>query len=252
MVAVVYKPPDNDADLKDARVDYNPGDYEGFVKIDRNIIKNAVFDNEKLLKVWIWCLAKASHRKHKTKVGLQTIELEPGQFVTGRNSAAKELKMNPSTTWKYLKVLEKDQKCDIKSNNKFSVVTLVNWDFYQNIKYERDSNHDNNVTTTSQQRDTNKNDKKGKKGKKKDIDAKKHYAEFVSMTEKEYGELLKYLGDDKTAEMIERLNLYKGSTGRQYASDYLTILNWLRKDKENGKDNGAARKSSTPPGFKVV
>jgi len=210
-------------ELHNEKTPYNadPTDRKGYVKIDRNLLKNCVFDNEKLLKVWVWCLLKATHDKHKEKIGLQTIELQPGQFVTGRFAAAAELKMNPSTVWKYLKVLEKDQKCNIKSNNKFSVVTLVNWEFYQEIKYPHDSKSDNNVTTTYQQRDTNKKDKKEKNEK------KIHYAEFVSMTEAEHNKLVDKYGQAFIDRCIEVLDNYKGSKNKRYASDYRAILSWV-------------------------
>lgn len=137
-MGAVYQMSEKKVDeFTDPKTPYNadPTDRQGFIKLDRNILKNCVFDNEKLLKVWIWCLLKASHEKRKKKIGHQTIELQPGQFYTGRHNAASELKMSPTTAWRYLKTLEQDGKVDIKSNNKFSVVTLVNWGFYQHDKY---------------------------------------------------------------------------------------------------------------------
>jgi len=130
---------------------------EGFIMLDRCLLEKHIFQNEKLLKVWIWCLLKATHQPHEQAVGLQKISLSPGQFIAGRFSAAEELKMNPSTTWKYLKVLESNESIDIKSNNKFSVVTVLNWEFYQTEKYKRDNKSDSKKTTKRQQKDTNNN-----------------------------------------------------------------------------------------------
>ena len=56
---------------------------------------------------------------------------------------------------------------------------------------------------------------------------KKQYAEFVSMTEDEYGKLVERYGEAATRRMIEVLDNYKGSSGKHYASDYRTILNWV-------------------------
>jgi len=61
---------------------------------------------------------------------------------------------------------------------------------------------------------------------------KHRYREYVSLTTKEYFELRKLFGKQGTRERTENLNLYKGSTGKKYASDYLTILNWERKNKK--------------------
>lgn len=56
---------------------------------------------------------------------------------------------------------------------------------------------------------------------------KTKYAEFVSMTEAERIKLVDKYGEADTVRLIEILNNYKGSTGKKYRSDYLTILNWV-------------------------
>ena len=131
---------------------------EGWISLHRQIISKPIFDNEKLLKVFIWCLLKATHIEHEQLVGRIKVNLLPGQFVTGRNKASVELNMKPTTAWEYLKILEKNESIDIKSNNKFSVVTIVNWELYQSEKKNIDSKTDNKSTTNRQQIDTNKND----------------------------------------------------------------------------------------------
>lgn len=70
---------------------------------------------------------------------------------------------------------------------------------------------------------------KGKKrGRPKKSEAPQvEYAEFVHMTEEEYGRLLAKYGEAKTKRAIEILDNYKGSSGKRYASDYRTILNWV-------------------------
>jgi hypothetical protein len=59
---------------------------------------------------------------------------------------------------------------------------------------------------------------------------KVRYAEYVTMTDQEHAKLIKQFGVTGTEDRIDNLNLYKGSTGRKYASDYLTILAWERKN----------------------
>jgi hypothetical protein len=59
------------------------------------------------------------------------------------------------------------------------------------------------------------------------------YAEFVKMKETEYNKLIEEFGKEGTEDRIERLSLYKGSTGKKYKSDYLTILSWERRNKQS-------------------
>lgn len=90
-------------------------------------------------------------------VGLQVVDLQPGQFITGRFKGAEELEMNPSTFYKYLKSLEKLSMITLNSDNKKTVVTVEKWEKYQGDEGRAYQQRDNNVTTTYQQRDTNNN-----------------------------------------------------------------------------------------------
>ncbi len=141
----------------------------GWVKLHRKILNSSVFQNEKLLKTFIWCLMKASHKEYEFLHGRQKVTLKPGQFITGRKRAGEELDMPPSTAWFYLNLLKADSTLDIKSTNKYSLITLTNWAIYQSdndvIDSNLDSKVDNKRTTNGQQTDTYKNDKNVKNDK---------------------------------------------------------------------------------------
>ena len=47
------------------------------------------------------------------------------------------------------------------------------------------------------------------------------------MTNDEYSSLVAKIGDDGVAWCIEKLDNYKGSTGKKYDNDYRTILSWV-------------------------
>lgn len=75
---------------------------------------------------------------------------------------------------------------------------------------------------------------KSKEKESKEKETKNKYAEYVSLLPSEYEKLIEQFGEQGTKDRIENLNLYKGSTGKKYKSDYLTILSWERK---NGNSN---------------
>ena len=104
---------------------------QNWLKLNRSILESNVFDNPRLLKVWIWCLCKASHKKHDQIVGRSVEHLKAGQFIYGRKKASEELKIPESTLNDYMKLLKTNGNIDIKSNHKYSVVTVANWAFYQ-------------------------------------------------------------------------------------------------------------------------
>ena len=80
---------------------------ETWIKLYRKIIKSPIWENEKALKLWIWCLLKATHEEREQLVGQQLVQLKVGEFVFGRKKASEELQMNESAIYRYLKLLEK-------------------------------------------------------------------------------------------------------------------------------------------------
>ena len=55
------------------------------------------------------------------------------------------------------------------------------------------------------------------------------YAEYVKMKPKEYSKLVERYGEKPVNTMIEMLDAYKGSKGKQYKDDYRAILSWVAK-----------------------
>ena len=106
----------------------------GYIKLYRKTLESRAFQSEGLLKVWIWCLLKATHKEVWVPIkigrGLTEVHLLPGQFIFGRESAAKKLKMKPSTVWKRIVKLKKLGNLNIQSNRQYSIITIVNWDTY--------------------------------------------------------------------------------------------------------------------------
>lgn len=134
-----------------------------YIKLYRKTLDSRVFYNEGLLKVWIWCLLKASYKERwctiKTGRGTTEIKLLPGQFVFGRKKAAKELRMSPSTVWKRIKKLKNMQNLNIESNTHYSIITIMNWDTYQGIQENGDIEGDRQVTTKEHKQECNKKGK---------------------------------------------------------------------------------------------
>ncbi|MBW8383531.1 MAG: transcriptional regulator [Youngiibacter sp.] len=130
---------------------------QGWIKLHRQLLENPIFQNEKLLKVFIWCLLKATHEEYDQLVGREIVTLKQGQFVTGRHKGSAELNLKPSTFWDYLSVLKSNNTIDIKSDNKQSVISIVNWGLYQSGNYNPDSKSDSesNIKHDSKS-DTNK------------------------------------------------------------------------------------------------
>ena len=67
------------------------------------------------------------------------------------------------------------------------------------------------------------------------------YADYVQMTKDQYEKLIEQYGKKGTSKMIEILDNYKGSKGKQYKCDYRAILNWVVKRYEEENPPGNSR-----------
>lgn len=213
---------------------------QGWIKLHRAVMKSETFSKLSAIQqlITIYIILNANHEDGIWYDKYKDIEVpvKRGQLVVSRSKIANEwFKGDKEVTEQKvrttLKKLEKLSFLTIESTNNYTLLEVLNYNVYQ-AKENETNQVSNQEETKSQPRDnqektTNKNDKNDKNVKN---DKKNKYADFVSLTLEEYQKLLEEFGDQGTAERIERLNLYKGSTGKKYKSDYLTILSWERKN----------------------
>ena len=168
-----------------------------WIKLYRKLLESPIFENEKALKVWIWCLCKATHKDREQLVGKQMVQLKKGQFVTGRKKAGQELKMNERTVYDYFQLLKNLKMIHIESNTKFTTITIENWEEYQIEEMKFNSNFNNKITTNQQQINTNKN-------------VKNIYTFFLKKYREEnlksFHEKMKFLRNIKNTEEYKQLN----------------------------------------------
>jgi DNA-binding transcriptional regulator YhcF (GntR family) len=100
---------------------------KGYIKLHRKILDNGVFADAELLKVFVWCILKAN----ATPNIVFGRKVDVGQFITGRVSAAEELRLKPSTVYKRMQVLKKQGYISIDSNTKNSLITVLKYKSYQ-------------------------------------------------------------------------------------------------------------------------
>lgn len=200
----------------------------GWIKLYRKLLHSPIFSSEKGLKVWVWCMLKATHEGYDQYVGRTLVTLKPGEFIFGRDSASKELRMKPSTVWGWIKQLKTDTYIDINSNSKYSVLSIKNWEEYQGL----DSKLNNKKTTDGQQMDTNKNDK----------NVKNKYIYIEDLTDsvladisKEYSINLKTVTEKKLDMQIwldEQPSRYLIKGKRRNLK--MSLMNWIRRDMKTG------------------
>lgn len=142
---------------------------DGWLKLYRSILDSAVFQDAEILKVWIWLLCNVAFEQHDTMCYGKVIHLKPGQIATGRKKISQCTDLNETKVYRALTALKSLGNIEIKSTNKYSIITVVNWDKYQdeNGKITSSEQQTNSKTTTEEQQDDSKRTqhKNGKNGK---------------------------------------------------------------------------------------
>lgn len=129
----------------------------GYIRLWRKFLDGGYIQNHKLCAFMLWSLLKANHQDgYVIVVGLQRITLKPGQFVFGRKKAAEETGLSEQEIRTIIAFLKKIEFLTIKTTNKFSVISIINWPLYQ-AAY--DINQPANQPTTNQQLTTNNNNR---------------------------------------------------------------------------------------------
>ena len=87
----------------------------------------------------------------------------------------------------------------------------------------------------------NNNNKNNNKNNNNDDIGRTKQKKDVSISRKQYDILIAQYGKERIDRLINRLDLYKKSTGKRYKDDYATLLLWvetdLEKEKKNTNDN---------------
>lgn len=138
----------------------------GWIKLHRKILDNPIFLKPDLYQLFSYCILRANHSETKIIWNGQEETLEKGCFITGRKVIAKDTGQNERTTYDRLKLLENLKMITLKSNNKYSVVKVLNYSLYQGEECDIQQPANNQPTTNQQQTNTDKNDKNVKNDKK--------------------------------------------------------------------------------------
>ena len=134
----------------------------GWVKIHRNIMKWEWYSDHNTTRLFLHLLFKANHSDNEWK----GIKIKAGSLVTGRKVLASETGLSEQQIRSSLTKLKSTQEVTIKPTNKFSIITLCNWGYYQTDEEKVTNKTANEQPTNNQQITTNKKDKKEKKDKK--------------------------------------------------------------------------------------
>ena len=206
---------------------------KGYVKFWRSFIDWEWFTEVNTCHLFQYCILRANHSDTEWR-GIKVLR---GSFITSREHLAIATGLSEQNVRTALKNLKLTNEITYKSTNNYSIITVNNYDMYQDYVPETNQQNNNQITecqptpnqllTTDNKLKNDKNDKNNININKKE---KLKFGEFknVLLTEDECSKL-KELYEDKFNEAIEILSNYLKSKGKEY-KDYYAVLrknNWV-------------------------
>ena len=118
----------------------------GYIKLYRKLIMWGWYQDSVVKSLFLHCLLMASFKDFDW----MGRNLKAGQFITSYKSLSKDLGFSVQQIRTALKKLESTGEITSKSTNKFTIVTVMNWENYQVDDFE-DNTVSNNPSTNEQQ-----------------------------------------------------------------------------------------------------
>ena len=122
---------------------------EGWIKLYRKFSEWEWFNISEMVHLFIYLLLNANHDKGEWR----GVVIERGQILTGLNSLHQHTKISYQKLRTCLKRLEKTKEINIQSTNKYSLITICNYESYQNG--QQTTNIQPNKQLTNNQQATN-------------------------------------------------------------------------------------------------
>ena len=189
------------------------------------------FDNSHMVHIWIYFLLKANYQNSKW----HEIDVPRGSLVTSIGSISKATKLSAREVRTCLTRLKTTGKVTIKTTNRYSVITICNYDSYNIEEFENDKQNDKQTTTDNninnnliEYKDIDNNKKKNKeKNNKKEKDEKFEECWLAYNRKGSKSKSLEYwnkLSDDEKSLVLPHIKVYVSSRERVYQKDFERYL----------------------------
>ena len=131
---------------------------DGYIKLFRKFTKWEWYSDINTKTLFLHLLLTANHEDKKWR----GIVVEKGQVIVGRTKLSKDLHLSERQIRTSLEHLKSTNEITTKTTNKFTIVTLVNWEKYQDYDTRTTNSKSNKLPTSDQQPTTNNNEKNEK------------------------------------------------------------------------------------------
>jgi hemerythrin superfamily protein len=126
--------------------------HRGYVLIFRKIKDTFFYQDSEAVHLWVHLLLEANHKDKSFLFNGKKMDLKKGQLITGRKKLASSTGINESKVKRLLKMFSEEKLIDQQTTNKFSIISITNWEFHQAVDQQMASQwpaSDQPVTTNN-------------------------------------------------------------------------------------------------------
>ena len=127
---------------------------EGWISIHRKILEWEWYSDINVCRVFIHCLIKANHTEKKW----QGVAIKRGQFITSNSILAHECNLSVKQLRTSLNKLKETGEVASNSTNKYTVISMLNYEKYQDEGKQTGKRRANEGQTKGKRRATTNND----------------------------------------------------------------------------------------------
>lgn len=128
----------------------------GYIRVWRKVLDCGVIQNPHALQLFLWLLLNAAYEPRELDVRGELVRLQEGDVIFGRKHAAECLRVGERVIRTALQYLSKNGMIAVKSTNRFSLISIVNWNSYQPHKRLADQQATSSRPAADQQATTAK------------------------------------------------------------------------------------------------
>lgn len=209
----------------------------GWIKIYRDITDHWIFQDAEKFKWWVDMILMASHENHKNLINGSLVSLNKGQFSASISFLASRWGRSKEKVLNFLKLLESDHMITRNSDRKSTIITICNYESYQDTPEPTPTTEPTDVRPISDQSPTEyKNGKNGEEIYNNNSNAHTREDDFIRQYKEEglWMDVALIL-HVKSLEDCKRLfdefvveSRHKGNTHRDYKDFKRHFIQWAR------------------------
>ena len=238
-----------------AKVEYDEGD-GGWIKIFRRFLRWEWYDDTNMVRLFLHLLLKANYEPKKW----HGISVKKGQLVSSISTLAKETHLTVKNIRTCLQRLIDTGEIGKQSASKYTIITICKYESYQQVDELKRQDNGKQAASKGQASGKQRATTKERKEYKEDTysltlvsnacaHAREKFVEWLEQecpyiashltlpTEEQFDRLKEQYTSEEIATCCQQIE-NRTDLRRRYKNLYLTLLNWLKRERNKLNDNG--------------